>query len=80
MPIEPPPIGHKITISSQSEKSWVFTNHEKQVTTLKERGSHQKHTPINSSWNKNQNNQQTDNSLLPLTPEQISQIKIDATH
>ena len=80
MPIEPPPRAHKITITSHSEQSWVFTKHDKHTTSLKERGSHQLKIPIKKTQNKNLNNQQTENSLLSLTPDQISQITHDATH
>ena len=79
MPTVPPSRAHKITITSHSEQSWVFTKHDKHATSLKERGSHQIRTSNKNTQNTNLNNQHTENSLLSLTPDQISQIKQDAT-
>ena len=79
MPTVPPSRAHKITITSHSEQSWVFTKHNKHTILLNERGSHQIRTSNKNTQNIKQNNQHIENSLLSRTPDQISQIKQDAT-
>ena len=79
MPTVPPQIAHKITITSYSEHSWVFTEHNKQVTFLNERGSHQIKTTNKTSHNNNQKNQHSKTHYYPSPKNKNYTAKKDAT-
>ena len=74
MPLTPPQIAYKTTIISHSEKSWIFSDHNKQPTLLSKRGSHQITNPTKNP-KENGNIPQQDHSLLSLTQDQILHLK-----